>query len=146
MRNTSGPGCRDEKVTDDFSAPRRVGVSEDSKEQPEWLIRELLKQNRRRHTVTLGDKAQTVRRQLRSIDPTRSLCSLKVSFSKHLSESEIRCDPSELISASEKVVLNLDYDTFPLIPNESTAAAPSLKVSLERYIAALAGFHSYQRA
>lgn len=78
MRNTSGPGCRGEKVTDDLSAPRQVGVSDLRKEQPEWLIRELLKQNRRRHSVTLGDKAQTMRRQHHSIDSTRRLCSLKV--------------------------------------------------------------------
>ncbi|XP_070685447.1 cilia- and flagella-associated protein 337 [Pempheris klunzingeri] len=74
MRHTSGSGCRREKVTDDLSAPRRVGVSEDRKEQPEWLIRELLKQNRRRHSVTLGDKAQTTRRQQHNID----FCSLKI--------------------------------------------------------------------
>ncbi|TKS80777.1 Testis-expressed protein 26 [Collichthys lucidus] len=78
MRNSSGPGSRGEKVTDDFSAaPRRVGVSEDRKQQPEWLIRELLKQNRRRHSVTLGDRAHTMRRQHHSTDLTHSLCSLQ---------------------------------------------------------------------
>ncbi|XP_044058809.1 WD repeat-containing protein on Y chromosome [Siniperca chuatsi] len=77
-RKTSGPGSRDEKVTDDFSAPGRVGISEDRKEHPEWLVRELLKQNRRRHSVTLGDQAQIMRRQHHSIDSTRSLCSLKI--------------------------------------------------------------------
>ncbi|XP_051253152.1 WD repeat-containing protein on Y chromosome isoform X2 [Dicentrarchus labrax] len=75
MRNTSGPGSN--KVTDDFSASRRGGVSEDRKEQPEWLIRELLKQNRRRHSVTLGDQAQIMRQQHHSIDLARSLCSLQ---------------------------------------------------------------------
>ncbi|XP_027136179.1 WD repeat-containing protein 49 [Larimichthys crocea] len=79
MRNSSGPGSRGEKVTDDFSAaPRRVGVSEDRKQQPEWLIRELLKQNRRRHSVTLGDRAHTMRRQHHSTDLTHSLCSLQI--------------------------------------------------------------------
>ncbi|XP_035535517.1 WD repeat-containing protein 49 [Morone saxatilis] len=71
MRNTSGPGSN--KVTDDFSASRRGGVSEDRKEPPEWLIRELLKQNRRRHSVTLGDQAQIMRQQHHSIDSARSL-------------------------------------------------------------------------
>ncbi|XP_045929409.1 WD repeat-containing protein on Y chromosome isoform X1 [Micropterus dolomieu] len=75
MRNTSGPGGRGEKVTDDFSAPGRVGVSEDRNEQPEWLVRERLKQIRRRHSVTLGDKAQIMRRQHYRTDST---CSLKI--------------------------------------------------------------------
>lgn len=79
MRNSSGPGNRGEKVTDDFSAPRRVTVSEDRKEQPEWLVQELLKQNRRRHSVTLGDRAQFMGRQRHTIDPTHSL---QVQFSK----------------------------------------------------------------
>ncbi|KAM8769789.1 cilia- and flagella-associated protein 337 [Acanthopagrus schlegelii] len=65
----SGPG----KVTDDFSAPRRAGVSEDREEQPEWLVRELLRQNRRRHSVTLGDQAQITKRQHHRIDSARSL-------------------------------------------------------------------------
>ncbi|KAF1394274.1 hypothetical protein PFLUV_G00024830 [Perca fluviatilis] len=76
-RSTSGPGCRGEKVTDDFSAPRRGGVSEDRQEQPEWLVRELLRQNRRRHSVTLGDKVQIMRRQ-HNIDLTLRLCSFKI--------------------------------------------------------------------
>ncbi|XP_008274872.1 WD repeat-containing protein on Y chromosome-like [Stegastes partitus] len=71
-RNLSRPRCRGEKA-DDFSAPRRVGVDEDEKEQPEWLVRELLKQNRRRHSVTLGDTAQTMSQQHHDIDSTRSL-------------------------------------------------------------------------
>ncbi|KAM7412808.1 hypothetical protein PAMA_020269 [Pampus argenteus] len=70
-RTTSGPGG--EKVTDDSSASRRASVSEDRREQPEWLVRELLKQNRRRHSVTLGDRAQITRQQLHpSIDSTHS--------------------------------------------------------------------------
>ncbi|XP_041796837.1 WD repeat-containing protein on Y chromosome [Chelmon rostratus] len=77
-RNSSGPGSRGEKVTDDFSALRRVGVSEDRKEQPEWMVGELLKQNRRRHSVTLGDQAQIMRQQHQSIDSTHGLCSLQI--------------------------------------------------------------------
>uniref|UniRef100_UPI0037E8F30F cilia- and flagella-associated protein 337 n=1 Tax=Semicossyphus pulcher TaxID=241346 RepID=UPI0037E8F30F len=77
-RNTSGTGSRGEKVTDDFSALRREDVSEDGQEQPEWLTRELLKQNRRRHSVTLGDKAEIMRQQHHSIEPTRRFCSLVI--------------------------------------------------------------------
>ncbi|KAM6987512.1 cilia- and flagella-associated protein 337 [Tautogolabrus adspersus] len=75
-RNTSGPGGLGEKVTGDFPAP--VGVSEERREQPEWLIRELLKQNRRRHSVTLGDKADILRQQHHSLDSTRRLCCLQI--------------------------------------------------------------------
>ncbi|XP_026150668.1 WD repeat-containing protein on Y chromosome [Mastacembelus armatus] len=70
VRNISGLGCRGEKVADDFSASRRV--------QPEWLVRELLKQNKRRHTVTLGDGAQIMRRQPHSTDLAHGHCGLKI--------------------------------------------------------------------
>lgn len=123
MRNTSGPGGRGEKVTGDFSAPGRAGVSEDRNEQPEWLVRERLKQIRRRHSVTLGDKAQIMRRQHYRTDST---CSLKVQFSKHLPVSEIKkvkCVKLEPICIW-KDVLNLDYGSdiihFSHFPNEST--------------------------
>ncbi|XP_034723568.1 WD repeat-containing protein 49 [Etheostoma cragini] len=73
-RSTSGPGCRGKKITDDSSAHRRVGVSEDRQQPPEWLIRELLRQSRRRHSVTLGDEVQIMGRQrsrLRSLKPSQ---------------------------------------------------------------------------
>lgn len=77
-----------EKVSDYSLSSRRASVSEDRKEQPEWLVRELLKQNKRRHSVTLGDKAQITRQQdHQSIDPIQIL---KVHFSKHLCEFELR--------------------------------------------------------
>ncbi|XP_059188071.1 WD repeat-containing protein on Y chromosome [Centropristis striata] len=69
----TGTGCRSEKVTDDLSAPRRGGVSEKRQEQPEWVVRELLRQNRRRHSVTLGDEAQIKRQQHHNIDSNHSL-------------------------------------------------------------------------
>lgn len=100
------PGCQGKKVTDEVSGPRRGGVSEDRKELPEWLVRELLRQNKRRHTVTLGDAAQIMTRQHHSIDSARTLCSLKVQLSNHLSESgirEVKCDLFEPFSASENV-------------------------------------------
>ncbi|XP_053176161.1 WD repeat-containing protein on Y chromosome [Scomber japonicus] len=44
------------------------------KKQPEWLVRELLKQNKRRHSVTLGDKVQIMRQHHhQSTDPIQSL-------------------------------------------------------------------------
>ncbi|XP_041850933.1 WD repeat-containing protein 64 [Melanotaenia boesemani] len=67
-RNTTGP-----EKADDSSAPWRVGVGEDIKEQPEWLVRELLKQNHRRHSVTLGDKAQITRSRHHIIYSSQSL-------------------------------------------------------------------------
>ncbi|XP_026232153.1 WD repeat-containing protein 64 [Anabas testudineus] len=72
IRNTSGSGCWGEK------APRQVDISQDRKEQPEWLVRELLKRSTRRHTVTLGDKPQIIRQQHHSIDSTHGVCSLKI--------------------------------------------------------------------
>ncbi|XP_035478797.2 WD repeat-containing protein on Y chromosome isoform X1 [Scophthalmus maximus] len=75
-RKTSGPGCLGEKVAEGFSALRQVDL--DIEEQPGWLMRELLKQNRRRHSVTLGDKAPVMRRQHHSINSIHRLCSLKI--------------------------------------------------------------------
>lgn len=80
MKGSSGPGNWGEKVTDDFSALRRGSVSEDGDERPEWLVQELLKQNRRRHSITLGDRGQFMRKQQYTIDSTHSL---QVQFSKH---------------------------------------------------------------
>ncbi|KAI4815014.1 hypothetical protein KUCAC02_005181 [Chaenocephalus aceratus] len=65
---TTGSGCCVEKLTDDCS---------EDKQQPEWLERELLSQNRRRHSITQGDEAQ-MRKQHPIIDSTRRLCSLKI--------------------------------------------------------------------
>ncbi|XP_029027230.1 WD repeat-containing protein on Y chromosome isoform X2 [Betta splendens] len=71
MSPTSRSGRWDEE------APR-VKFHEDRKDQPQWLVQELLRQNRRRHTVTLGDKPQIIRQQHHSIDLTHRLCSLKL--------------------------------------------------------------------
>ncbi|KAJ4935485.1 hypothetical protein JOQ06_017018, partial [Pogonophryne albipinna] len=65
---TTGSGCCVEKLTDDCS---------EDKQQPECLERELLSQNRRRHSITQGDEAQ-MRKQHPIIDSTRRLCSLKI--------------------------------------------------------------------
>ena len=121
MRKSSGPGCPGEKVTDDSSASRRVDVSEDRKEQPEWLVRKLLKQNRRRHSVTLGDKAQIMRQQhQQSIDSTHSL---KVHFSKHLCECELRgvnVNHLNVNPSTQKVqIIQCHHRFFSLLPNES---------------------------
>ncbi|XP_034557358.1 WD repeat-containing protein on Y chromosome [Notolabrus celidotus] len=77
-RTRNPSGSRGERVTHGFSAKRRADVSEERHEQPEWLTRELLRQNRRRHSVTLGDKAEFLRQQHRSIDPTWGVCSLEI--------------------------------------------------------------------
>ncbi|XP_069563383.1 cilia- and flagella-associated protein 337 [Brachyistius frenatus] len=73
-RSTAEPAHWGERA-DGFSASRHVGVSKDRQEQPEWLTRELLKQKRRRHSVTLGDEAQVMTRPHHSSDLT---CSLKI--------------------------------------------------------------------
>lgn len=71
LSELGGTEERSPNTTVDFSAPGRVGVI---KKQPEWLVRELLKQNRRRHSITLGDKNQITRlQQHHSIDSAHSL-------------------------------------------------------------------------
>lgn len=47
----------------DFSPPHLLEGGEDKKEEPEWLERELLKQNKRRYSVTHGEESK-VRTQL----------------------------------------------------------------------------------
>lgn len=71
-RNTSGLGYRDEKP-DDSSVPRQLTDSEHGKEQPDWLVKELLKQSRRRHSVTLGDNEKITRQQYHLINSTYNL-------------------------------------------------------------------------
>ncbi|XP_024910709.1 WD repeat-containing protein on Y chromosome [Cynoglossus semilaevis] len=68
---------------DDISSKRRANG--ENKDQPEWLIRELLQHNRR-HSVTLGDRSPTLRRQHDRINSIRKLCSLKVSETMSLHE------------------------------------------------------------
>ncbi|XP_028275016.1 WD repeat-containing protein on Y chromosome [Parambassis ranga] len=71
LSELGGTEERTPNTTDDFSTPGRVGVI---KKQPEWLVRELLKQTRRRHSITLGDKNQITRQQQHtSIDSAHSL-------------------------------------------------------------------------
>ncbi|KAK2846747.1 hypothetical protein Q5P01_009746 [Channa striata] len=72
--NPPGSGCRGKKAADDFSAGE---MSEDRQKQPEWLMREQLKHNKRRHTVTLGDTAQITGQQ-RCIDSPHRPCSLMI--------------------------------------------------------------------
>ncbi|CAJ1065070.1 WD repeat-containing protein on Y chromosome [Xyrichtys novacula] len=57
---------------------RRADDSEDGRGHPEWLTREQLKQNKRRHSFTLGEKAEIMRKHHRSIDPARGVCSLEI--------------------------------------------------------------------
>ncbi|KAK5868875.1 hypothetical protein PBY51_009851 [Eleginops maclovinus] len=69
VSRTTGSGCCGGKLTDD--------LSKDRQQQPEWLVRELLRQNRRRHSITIGDETQ-IRRQHSIIYSTCKLCSLKL--------------------------------------------------------------------
>ncbi|XP_034024275.1 WD repeat-containing protein on Y chromosome [Thalassophryne amazonica] len=82
LRNISASRSLSRKVAHDFSAPPLMG---DRKEPPEWMVSELLKQNRRRHSVTLGDKALLPRRPCIT-DSTRGLCSLKIDETISLDE------------------------------------------------------------
>lgn len=75
-RSTSEPG-RPEERADDSSVPRRLSDSEDGTEEPQWLVQELLKKNRRRHSLTLGDEEQIRRQQYHRISST---CSLEVAI------------------------------------------------------------------
>lgn len=65
-----------EKVTNDFSASRQATGSKKREEQPEWLVGELLKQKKKRHSIALGDQAQLIRQQ----HTAGSTCSLQVQF------------------------------------------------------------------
>ncbi|XP_067102784.1 cilia- and flagella-associated protein 337 [Osmerus mordax] len=55
-----------------------AGYSEGRKRQPLWLVRELLKQGNRRHSVTLGDDAHNNGRLPYRAGPYHSLCKLKI--------------------------------------------------------------------
>ncbi|XP_062417638.1 WD repeat-containing protein 49 [Pungitius pungitius] len=80
----TGPGFWGGKVQDNISAPRQESLREDGPEQPEWLVRELLRVNVRRHSVTLGEDDEIIRRQHHRICSTRRLCSLKGQFCSHM--------------------------------------------------------------
>lgn len=108
---------------DDISSKRRANG--ENKDQPEWLIRELLQHNRR-HSVTLGDRSPTLRRQHDRINSIRKLCSLKVQiFNTSVSiYCHIEgCDPFSTFSTSSK----LSFRCQALV----TVAVFSLRVSLE---------------
>ncbi|KAM9732822.1 cilia- and flagella-associated protein 337 [Menidia menidia] len=57
---------------DDLSAFQQEAVFEENKEQSAWLVRELLKQNKPRHSVTLGDGGQSLRPLLQGVRSTQS--------------------------------------------------------------------------
>ncbi|XP_068614299.1 cilia- and flagella-associated protein 337-like, partial [Brachionichthys hirsutus] len=94
-RSSSGPGSRDRKA----SASRQVGVGEDRKEQPEWWVRELLRQNRRSHSITLGDEAQIMRQVQHSHDSTHRHCSLQI---------------NDMISLTDLRTLKLAFEEFEM--------------------------------
>ncbi|KAM6960527.1 cilia- and flagella-associated protein 337 [Aplochiton taeniatus] len=59
-------------------AANLVANSDDRHKSPEWLVRELLKHDNRRHSVTFGDDAQVNTRLRYSSDPALTLCKLKI--------------------------------------------------------------------
>ncbi|XP_028320780.1 WD repeat-containing protein on Y chromosome [Gouania willdenowi] len=61
-KNQHVSGSKSEKAGGYCSASCRQGDSLEEEEPPDWLVRELLKHNRRRHSVTIGDKTPTRRR------------------------------------------------------------------------------------
>nr|XP_046245544.1 WD repeat-containing protein 49 isoform X2 [Scatophagus argus] len=128
MRNSSEPGSRGEKVSNDFAAPRRVGVSKDRQEQPEWLVRELLKQNRRRHSVTLGDQAQVMRRQHLITDSTQ-LCSFQIDETislDSLQKLKIAFEEFEMGSLRSTDVKNFGRIVKKCLPETSNAQIQGL--------------------
>ncbi|KAM8904501.1 cilia- and flagella-associated protein 337 [Spinachia spinachia] len=92
-----GPACWGEKVEDNTSATRQKSVWEDRQEQPEWLVRELLRQNVRRHSVTLAEDDEIMRRQHHRICSNRRFCSLKI---------------DEMISLDQLQKLKLAFEEF----------------------------------
>ncbi|KAM4627617.1 cilia- and flagella-associated protein 337 [Polymixia lowei] len=119
--STLGPGCRVDKVTDEFLAPRPLGNTKDREQLPEWLERELLKQNRRRHSVTLGDKAQFKTQRRHNGGSTHTLCNLKRSeFINWLIDQKVSLDNLQKLKlAFEEFetggVRSLDEKKFGLI-------------------------------
>ncbi|XP_076002332.1 cilia- and flagella-associated protein 337 [Genypterus blacodes] len=64
----SGAGFQGEPL-----AEESLGDSQDSKEQPDWMLKELLKQNRLRHSVTFGDEAELATKVYHSAGSNPSL-------------------------------------------------------------------------
>ncbi|CAB1347456.1 unnamed protein product, partial [Coregonus sp. 'balchen'] len=73
---TSGPEQRGERLAPGVARVYLGALSED-RPPPKWLERELLRQENRRHSVTLGDQVKLRSRLLYSDDPTRSFSKLK---------------------------------------------------------------------
>ncbi|XP_068172599.1 cilia- and flagella-associated protein 337 [Antennarius striatus] len=94
MRNSSGPGTQNEKT----STPKQESVGEKIKELPEWLVQEMLRQNRRRHSIALGDQAQFMR-QVQHTESTHRLCILQI---------------NELISLADLQTLKLAFEEFEM--------------------------------
>ncbi|KAM9852863.1 cilia- and flagella-associated protein 337 [Aulostomus maculatus] len=97
-------GHSGENVT---NAARRVGVSEDRKEQPEWMVRELLKQTRRRHSLTFGDRVDIMRQPRYTDDSSHGL---KVHFENH--SDFMNCLIDEKISLDSLQNLKLAFEDF----------------------------------
>ncbi|XP_036392841.1 WD repeat-containing protein on Y chromosome [Megalops cyprinoides] len=75
---TSGPELWVERAPPSGVVVSQQDDPEISGQRPEWLERELLKQEHRRHSVALGDSATLRERRLWSADPSRSLRKLQI--------------------------------------------------------------------
>ncbi|XP_041726824.2 WD repeat-containing protein 49-like [Coregonus clupeaformis] len=80
---TSGPEQRGERLAPGVARVYLGALSED-RPPPKWLERELLRQENRRHSVTLGDQVKLRSRLLYSDDPTRSFSKLKDEFCTYM--------------------------------------------------------------
>lgn len=91
---------------------------------PEWLVRELLKRNKRRHSFTLGDELQVIRQQRQHVAESVRIFQvvLKTSQYRLIPQEVTRSPPfgsigslqSELLYSHLKMppYINLKIDSF----------------------------------
>lgn len=74
---------------------------------PEWLVRELLKRDKRRHSVTLGDELQVIRQQRQHVaESVRSLqVVLKTRQYRLIPQEVTRSPPFRPISSLQSKLL-----------------------------------------
>lgn len=74
---------------------------------PEWLVRELLKRDKRRHSITLGDEPQVIRQQRQHVaESVRSFqVVLKTSQYRSVPQEVTRSPPFRSISALQSEFL-----------------------------------------
>lgn len=74
---------------------------------PEWLVRELLKRDKRRHSITLGDELQVIRQQRQHVaESVRSFqVVLKTSQYRLIPQEVTRSPPFRSISSLQSELL-----------------------------------------